>query len=348
MANTKRIYWFVMLVAWASQGMGLAETLVSVDLTDIDSGLTSPAGNYRWMDTADQVYSGSYQTSYNYTQASVHVDYYTNAATLHGTLTASNLKPNFTYQLKLLGNPAVSLDTNEKIGLTGRWWQEEWGWDDTYGGMWMYGQNLNNKGDGSSPNPNDTVYFARRNIVDLSNSTGKKYRYTSYRVIDYFITDGQGNASLDFEVDSSYHVLFKTTQRSRTASDGPLKTSVFDADISSPAYDVDYGEATVNVFGEWERLPVGGIFLSTGTYQVEIMLTEESFHGSGLAGGWAAAMGGEVNFTIVNESEVCLYDLTGDLNDDCQVNITDFAEMAENWLIDCNLEPSDPACVPKS
>jgi hypothetical protein len=324
-----------------------AETLVSINLTDIDSGTTSPAGNYRWMDTADQVYSSAYQSSYNYTQASVQVDYYTNAATLHGTMTATNLKPNFTYQFKLLGDPIANPTVNEKIGLTGRWWQEEWGWDDIYGGIWMNGHNLNNKGDGSSPNPNDNVYYSLRDVVDLSNSTGKKYRFTAYRVIDYFITDEQGNATLDFEADSCYHVLFKTTQRSRTANDGPVKTSVFDADVSSPAYDTDYGEASVGVFGEWERLPVGGIFLDPGTYQVDIMLTEESFHGSGLAGGWAAAMGGEANFTILPASEVCLYTLAGDLNDDCKVDLIDFSKIAENWLIDCNIDSSNPACVPK-
>jgi hypothetical protein len=30
---------------------------------------------------------------------------------------------------------------------------------------------------------------------------------------------------------------------------------------------VDYPEATVNVFGEWERLPVGGVTLPLGDYE---------------------------------------------------------------------------------
>lgn len=37
--------------------------------------------------------------------------------------------------------------------------------------------------------------------------------------------------------------------------------------------------------------------------------------------------------------EPCLYQLVGDLNDDCRVDYLDFAMMAENWLIDCNLNP---------
>ena len=43
----------------------------------------------------------------------------------------------------------------------------------------------------------------------------------------------------------------------------------------------------------------------------------------------------------------CQYVLAVDLNDDCKVNLADLAIMAENWLIDCSLNPSDPACVPK-
>jgi len=36
-----------------------------------------------------------------------------------------------------------------------------------------------------------------------------------------------------------------------------------------------------------------------------------------------------------------------DLNDDCKVDFADFALMAENWLVDCRLDPTNPACVPK-
>ena len=87
-------------------------------------------------------------------------NYFTDATTLHGTLTATNLKPNFAYQLKLVGSSSYPL-AKEIIGLTGRWWQMEWN-----GSSWVNGQNLNNKGDGSSPNPNDVLYNARRDVAD--------------------------------------------------------------------------------------------------------------------------------------------------------------------------------------
>jgi len=43
----------------------------------------------------------------------------------------------------------------------------------------------------------------------------------------------------------------------------------------------------------------------------------------------------------------CEYNLTGDLNDDCKVDFSDFALMASHWLIDCDLNPENPACIPE-
>lgn len=296
----------VVVLVWASLGTSGAVADVgggknpkpgkgntaSVQLHDIDSGLTSPTGSYRWLDVADQAYSTAYRTSYNYTQATAQVTYSKRGSILLGTLTATNLKPNFAYQLKLVGTPGT--DANERIGLAGRWWQETWN-----GTAWANGQNLNNKGDGSFPNPNDQTYFSTRDILDSTSPTGKHYRYTGYMVMDYFITGSSGNASVNFEVDSSYHVLFKTSQRTATPSDGPIKTATFNPHIGG-AYDIDYGSATVSIFGEWERLPVGGVYLQPGDYSCQIILTEESFHGSGgtYAGNWAAAMGAAISFRI--------------------------------------------------
>ena len=268
---------------------------VEAPLADIDSGQTSPTGNYRWMDVADQLYSTAYQESYDYTQADVAVQFFDGEPGFRGYLVATNLKPHFAYQVKLVGIPGTP--SNEWIGLTGRWWQEEWN-----GSAWAGGQNLNNKGDGSSPNPNDDVYFSRRDIADATSPTGLHYRYTAYLPFDYVITDETGSILLAFEQDSSYHVLWKTSQRSHTAQDGPLKPTTFDVALPDPAgaYDTDYPEVSVSVFGEWERLPVGGVTLPAGLYEVDFILTEESFHGSGLAGGWAAAMGTPLTFEIVD------------------------------------------------
>ena len=45
--------------------------------------------------------------------------------------------------------------------------------------------------------------------------------------------------------------------------------------------------------------------------------------------------------------EPCEYLLDGDLDDNCKVDFYDLAKMAANWLIDCDTDPDDPACVPK-
>lgn len=39
------------------------------------------------------------------------------------------------------------------------------------------------------------------------------------------------------------------------------------------AYDVDYPEVAVSTFGEWERLPPGGVMLPVGVHAAEFVLT---------------------------------------------------------------------------
>lgn len=255
--------------------------------------IAGPSADYRWCDVADNVYCDNYRTNYLYSQADVEVTFSKADQFFKGTLTASSLKPNFAYQLKLVGVPGTS--SNEKIGLTGRWWQEEWS-----GTAWTNGQNLNDKRPGTSPNNNDDAYSARKDTPDASSPTGLRYRYTGYLLFSYFITDSQGNATLDFRTDSSYHVLWKISQRTPEADDGPLDTVTFHPNSTQPAYLADHSSSTVSIYGEWERLPTGGVFLPPGEYSCELVLTEESFHGSGdsYAGNWAGALSGSISFTI--------------------------------------------------
>ena len=326
-------------------GAEVSDCLKTVTLTDVDSGTTSPTGQYRWMDVADNIYAESYRNSYNYTQADVKLDYTTDANMHYGSLFTTNLKPNFAYQLKLIGAPGTT--SNELIGLTGRWWQEKWN-----GTTWSNGQNLNSKGDGSSPNPNDANYFSLRDVNDPASPTGKHYRFTGYLVFDYFITDANGDTTVIFEVDSSYHVLWKTSQpaRTHTLDDGPIKSIVFDPDPCSVAYDIDYGVSSAEVYGEWERLPAGGVYLPSGEYITMFVLTEEAFHSCGTqyGGCWAAAMAGPVYFNI----PVCFVDadlldmltqewlktgddLAFDFDDTNDVNFSDYSVFARNWLNCC-------------
>ena len=278
------------IVAVLTVTVSAAAQEATVTLQDYDS-----TSGLRWLDVADQEYAATYQGGYDYDQAWVQVTYSTVGETLTGTLTATNLKPNFAYQMKLLGTPGTP--TNELIGFAGRWWEQEW-----LGTDWSTGWNLNNKGDGSSPNPNDLTYLDRRDTVDNTSPTGYHYKYTAYRVFGYFITDENGDASVSFTVDNCYHVLWKTSQRTATVDDGPEVAHTFDPyPASEPAYDMDYAETTETIFGEWERLPRDGVGMEVGYYTCQFLLTEESFHGSGLAGWWAHAMAADMQFSILPE-----------------------------------------------
>jgi hypothetical protein len=303
-----------------------------------------PNSAYRWLDVAEQAYSTTYQSSYSYDAANVQVTYNTAGEQLGGRLTATNLKPNFAYQFKLQGEPThnygdTNYGTNELIGLKGRWWEQEW-----TGTVWTTGWNLNNKGDGSSPNPNDLIYLDRRDIQDSygTSPTGLKYKYIAYRVFGYFITDEFGNATVDYTMSDCYHVLWKTSQRSPETNDGPVETHIFDVDpVLHPQYDTDYEEQTGEIFGEWERLPKNEVGLLPGDYTCDFLLTEESFHGSGLQGWWAHAMQGRAEFRILPEA-TCTEPILGDLNDDCKVDLLDFNLFTSVWLT-CNLDPQE-AC----
>ena len=53
------------------------------------------------------------------------------------------------------------------------------------------------------------------------------------------------------------------------------------------------------------------------------------------------------NHSMALKGKPCEHVLVGDLNDDCRVDFSDFALIASNWLIDCDLNPENPACVLK-
>ena len=73
---------------------------VTVHLEDINSATTEPPGSFRWLDVANQLFDDAWIDIYDYTLADVTVTYEIVAGSFGGTLTATNLKPNFAYQLK--------------------------------------------------------------------------------------------------------------------------------------------------------------------------------------------------------------------------------------------------------
>jgi len=131
---------------------------------------------------------------------------------------------------------------------------------------------------------------------------GRWWGDEGYIFFDYFVTDAAGKASKSLALNSSLHVLWKTTQRTRTSSDTTATSYSVIARKSSGWYGQDYPKKTVKIYGEWEsgRPKPGKVVLPTGNYNVRLFLTEESFHESALdSGSWATVMGNDnIVFTI--------------------------------------------------
>ena len=258
--------------------------------------ISGSGSNNRWMDVADNLYSYTYQSSFTYAQSLVTISYNNTSDTFSGTLTATGLKPNFAYQMKLVGDSDMDGWSNEKLGYAGRWWRVQ----------------------PSPGNSNDTDYD--------NNKDDPNFIYQGYLLFDYFSTDQQGSATVSFSVNSSYHVLWATNDstgagtghKNPGANDSAVIYYDFVASpaINSAVYSTDYGNAHVGVFAEWEPgrdLP-GQLSLPMGEYLFKFVLTEESFHQSGLGGGWASVLVGDINFTAIPD---------GDINVDGVVNTAD-------------------------
>jgi len=289
----------VPLTAWAA----------TVNLQPVDGS----GSNNRWMDIADNLYSSTYQSSFTYAQPLVTISYSNTSSDFSGTLTATGLKPNFAYQMKLVGNADMDDWSNEQLGYAGRWWRVQ-------------------------PNPgnsNDTDYDNNKDDPD--------YIYQGYLLFDYFSTDQQGNATVNFSVNSSYHVLWATNDstgvgtghKNPGAKDSAVIYYDFAASpaINSVAYSSNYGNAHVGVFAEWEsgRALPGQLSLPVGEYLCKFVLTEESFHQSGLGGGWASVLEVDVNFIAVIPD--------GDVNTDGNVNAADVLLAIQVALGSRNFKP---------
>ena len=64
-----------------------------------------PEPRYRWRDSLGQPYSEAFRKGFSYKAAAVEVRFKRAAPLFEGTLAARKLKPNFAYQIKLVGLP---------------------------------------------------------------------------------------------------------------------------------------------------------------------------------------------------------------------------------------------------
>ncbi len=50
--------------------------------------------------------------------------------------------------------------------------------------------------------------------------------------------------------------------------------------------------------------------------------------------------------TVFATAEVCHFELAGDIDGNCTVDLADLALMAQSWLVDCDNTPDAPQCIP--
>ncbi len=179
-----------------------------------------------------------YLYNYDYNLSAVNITYETCANTFKGRLAGRNLKPNFTYQMKLFGKPCCSYshgcnnESNERIGYLGRWWD------------------LNKSG--ANKNINDNEYETNKEIHCIF----------GYLVFDHFTTDLNGDIVKDFECNSSYHVLWCNCT-------GKINNHDL---IDGLCPECVTGEP------EAGRPAPGTLILPEGNYNVRFTLTEDQFH----------------------------------------------------------------------
>ncbi len=160
-------------------------------------------GSQRWRDTATTPYDVDPIGSYDYATATVQLEYSESGPALTCVLTGSGLKPNFTYQVKLNGKPSYSWgaagddDANERLGFAGRW------------RLSQVKKSTGSVVGGWNSDDDEYLLWKSRSFEDDT----YRYVFEGYLLFDYVVTDAAGDASQTLSVDSSFHVLWKVSQR---------------------------------------------------------------------------------------------------------------------------------------
>jgi len=245
----------------------------------------------RWRDLADQLYSDSFRSSFSYfntSESNATVSYEPAAATLSGTLAATGLKPWFAYQMKLTGKAGI-LGADEasnqgdalawssyQLGQVGRWWCNTCGW------------NLSDR--------------------ELKSHLNAGHTIIGYLLFDWFATDALGNATHAFALDSSFHVLWKTSQWPPAKEDSQPTQHKVVAEAGGCGYDRSFPPGELSLYAEAQtgRPPIGQVRLPAGDYRCFFLLTEESFHDytNPDGGDWAAALAALIEFTVIGAPPV--------------------------------------------
>lgn len=231
--------------------------------------------NERWLDCAGNIYSSDFIRNFSYTglrpiKPVVRVLYDRCGSTLRGRIEAERLKPNFAYQVKLLGDYRRDPRAFEAIGYAGRW-----------------------RLPGRQTNYSDWDFQEYPDKASVE----------AYLLFDYFVTDKNGRAAKDFELNSTLHVLFNASHQGLGSYlDAGFSRVIVEAD-DPRMYAVPKSMAQIQyIWAETEKMTgragLGQVRLPEGSYAANLILTEESFHSFGDGGYWATVMKLPVEFVI--------------------------------------------------
>jgi hypothetical protein len=241
----------------------------------------------RWMDIGDFVYSTGFKSTFISAQTGTITLKYDSAPTVPyfvGEIKAQGLKPNFCYQMKLMGKPgtnsggglwgtAAGMAANETLLRAGRWWNYK---------------------------TEDPAFTTTNDRTVLRSADYKAGWVAGYLYFGYFVTNEYGSTDagsmgdgdpwtgdfIPIAANHSYHITWKTGQ-SGTQSTAPITYTI--VRTTDWGYEsIPSGEETEDValWFEKESDDPMGVTLPAGTYDVVLMITEESFHSSGDGGCW--------------------------------------------------------------
>lgn len=201
-----------------------------------------------------------------------------------GHIQAKGLKPNFAYQMKLLGKPVYGERgwgkfgddlTNERLGKAGRWWEDV----------------------AAPPGPNIDDAYYEANYKDAP--IEQKRTIYGYLYMGAFVTDEQGNADVDFSSQYSYHICWQDKQikgqREVVAGEYTVQSTL------SPYYGYGHPVAPrpVRLWYEYQWGRSREVNLPPGTYNCRFLITEETFHN--LMGGMDDPTGGFYQSVLCSE-----------------------------------------------
>lgn len=236
-------------------------------------------------------YNSAYTNTQQATQVTLTFDTAPSVAYFVGRIEARGLKPNFTYQLKLVGKPikgtrgwGASGDdvANERLGYAGRWWCDSY--------------------HSTTTNFDDSHYINYyKNAPGNGNPVHDVYGYLFAGV---FVTDSKGDASMDFTGKNSYHITWADWQSGTKNVEEYLSPFKIAGNMlsSDPTIYYGYGSTapitSTRLYYEYEGngRPKDNVILAPGTYKARFVLTEESFHnssGNPEGGYWKTVLGSE-------------------------------------------------------